>query len=1024
MKRSLLTAVACAFATASVFAQGSTYFAQISGHQQVPSVASLAEGRVSVRLNGDSIIITAPDTFELTSPLATNIGVHIHTGYAGQNGPVVVPLPYRVTSANAVKIRDTVLLRRTGFVDTLRMSMQMGRNYINVHSLNYTGGEVRGQLVPTTAATTSRYDAMLYGDHENPAVLTEGMGGIVVEVRSDSMFFSGAFTLESPLSPVGGTGAHIHSGFFGQNGGIVLALQPTMSDDGLSGTFTRARNAFARDTAVLNPMLRRSAYVNIHSVAYPGGEIRGQLVPLGTNLYPSHVSYNTPTAFPNANAYLRVLAEKVPNENRIRYSGSWSGWGQEIRERKLRVVATVTNPFNSAGGTATLLQTAALTADSSRGVVRLAGFPSNTPDQIEGLFLRLSSASGWLVGSGATARFAYSANQYHECKRAFFTYLTASQEVPANASRGYGEITTEYYGTRVDITGAIEGLENALDPTIQGGFHIHDALAGRGGPIVAPVTYVPLSNDGKAIAFLPDQAQVNLTPELAARMKERGFYYNIHTVGYPAGEIRGQILPQSNTVYQSVVEPAQAVPGGVVTDGDGVVLVEAYGSKMTASGTFNQLTGFAPNVAGGAHLHAGLPGITGGIKYGLRTSAGVGAAAGEFLPDDNTFVTTAATMDSLTNRAFYVNIHTQKAPSGEIRGQVGPLATNVVHARLSTAVTKPYTGMLGMSMGRGNLHGEIFDTTVVMYGNFTGLSSAIDTNIMGGAHIHIGKVAKTGIILVPLKLQLSNVKDTAATVTPRANVTEIPPAQRGAFLFGGLYANVHTANAPSGAIRGQVLLSENQYPDSVKTFTFPADNATVDLKSGTATSTARVAWERSGGPDPEQNVAYIWQLFTDTTAAPVVQTTVDTANSVSFTFGALDTLLNSLGVDSGRMATVYHRAWTTDGSLITPGKFSTVTFTRFGTVGVGELPAGSARLINNVSAAGGNLFLELDALPAGRYRYDMIGASGQVLASAPLDHAGASQRYELTTPQASAGIYFLRLSNERGEASTWGFLVK
>jgi hypothetical protein len=69
---------------------------------------------------------------------------HVHNAAAGQNGPIVFNLT--VTSTD----------RRTGtFTGTKSLTsdeenaFKSGLFYVNVHSANFMGGEIRGQFLPT-----------------------------------------------------------------------------------------------------------------------------------------------------------------------------------------------------------------------------------------------------------------------------------------------------------------------------------------------------------------------------------------------------------------------------------------------------------------------------------------------------------------------------------------------------------------------------------------------------------------------------------------------------------------------------------------------------------------------------------------------------------------------------------------------------------------------------------------------------------------------------------------------------------
>ena len=74
------------------------------------------------------------------------IAAHIHTGAAGQAGPVVVPLcgPCQSPASGTANISDTVLA-----------ALESGGAYTNVHTPTNKAGEIRGQLGVSAAIATS-----------------------------------------------------------------------------------------------------------------------------------------------------------------------------------------------------------------------------------------------------------------------------------------------------------------------------------------------------------------------------------------------------------------------------------------------------------------------------------------------------------------------------------------------------------------------------------------------------------------------------------------------------------------------------------------------------------------------------------------------------------------------------------------------------------------------------------------------------------------------------------------------------
>ena len=108
----------------------------------------------------------------------------------------------------------------------------------------------------------------LSGDHEVPPVKTSAAGSGTITINADKTV-SGSVT----TSGIAGTAAHIHEGAMGKNGGVAVPL--TKSGD--NGWAVPPGAKLTDDQ--YKAFKAGDLYVNVHSAANKGGEIRGQLKP-------------------------------------------------------------------------------------------------------------------------------------------------------------------------------------------------------------------------------------------------------------------------------------------------------------------------------------------------------------------------------------------------------------------------------------------------------------------------------------------------------------------------------------------------------------------------------------------------------------------------------------------------------------------------------------------------------------------------------------------------------------------------
>lgn len=111
-------------------------------------------------------------------------------------------------------------------------------------------------------------DVTLSGSQQSPPVTTSGSGKGKITVGADRSV-SGSVT----TTGVPGTMAHIHQAAAGQNGPVVIPLTRTAE-----GTWTVPAGAKLTE-AQYEAFKAGNLYVNVHTDANKGGEVRGQLKP-------------------------------------------------------------------------------------------------------------------------------------------------------------------------------------------------------------------------------------------------------------------------------------------------------------------------------------------------------------------------------------------------------------------------------------------------------------------------------------------------------------------------------------------------------------------------------------------------------------------------------------------------------------------------------------------------------------------------------------------------------------------------
>ena len=361
------------------------------------------------------------------------------------------------------------------------------------------GGGGAPAMAPAPLPPVVRY-ATLSGPDEAPANASTAIGAATFSVNPATKVLTGTVT----TTGIAGVAAHIHEGAPGVAGPIIIPLS-----GGPGGVWTVPANTVLTD-AQYATLQANGYYVNVHSAAFTGGEIRGQIelrvsfaTLSGGQETPANASAATGFASLAVNATTGAIHGSV-------VTAGITGTAAHIHEGAAGVAGAILIPLTDAGGGVwTVAPGATLTAAQI------------TSWQAGNLYVNVHSATfpageirGQLnLGAPVTQSAA----------------LSGANEVPTNPSTATGSGAIGIDPVTLELTGGLS--TSGITGT---GAHIHEAPAGTAGPIIVPLTDV-----GGGVWTVPPGTR--LTSGQFTSWRLGNLYVNVHSASYPSGEIRGQL---------------------------------------------------------------------------------------------------------------------------------------------------------------------------------------------------------------------------------------------------------------------------------------------------------------------------------------------------------------------------------------------------------------------------------------------------------------------------------------------------
>jgi hypothetical protein len=372
----------------------------------------------------------------------------------GDDDVVVTPVP---PPGTAVSSTGVWVVADNGTLPADNVAAFIGDNtYYNVHSAAFPNGEIRGQLdfTPTVVKLAS-----LNGAQDNTASAARGAGVLAFNAADNTI---AGFVVTSGVT---GTAAHIHQGARGVNGGILITLV-----GGPSHWFVPDNTTLPADNVAA--FLGDNTYFNVHSAAFPNGEIRGQIDKTPTT-----------TKFASLNGAQDNTASAAKGAGILGVDGT-------LVDNNIAGFVVTTNIT----GTVAHIHVGAARGATAPAVVTLVGGPShwfvadNATLSADNVVAFLADNTYYNVHTAAFPNGEIRGQLDKTPNLTKFASLSGAQEVPANASAARGGGFLGFDGTLVDNNIAGFVVTTGITGTAA---HVHQADRGINGGILVPLLPAP-----------------------------------------------------------------------------------------------------------------------------------------------------------------------------------------------------------------------------------------------------------------------------------------------------------------------------------------------------------------------------------------------------------------------------------------------------------------------------------------------------------------------------------------------------
>lgn len=858
--------------------------AHLTANHSVPPRQSTGYGQILAELLDSTLRISG----SIVGLMGEIENMHVHMGMAGTNGPAILPLMATVSSdGNSAQLTafDNTYELTAAQLDTLN---DRGL-YINVHTSLFPSGEVRGQILPEANAY---YYANLLGSNTTDPYLTEAAGALSIEVRDGEMTITGTYhNLESPYDFNIQGGSHLKLGLPGEDGPSLFTLIP-IEMDSVSGTYQAQSNTFDFTATDLTILESRNMYADIHTIERPNGAIRGMITPMLKGIFRANLGSIHHHHIMNDHARGTVQVDLDVNNDIGLYgvfsdlSSSTNDFDGLINYRygfddDVRDILSINANFNSQDSTAGSFLFGNNVISADENTVRELMLRSHhiNVDLNEGF----GGVRGQILGL---------AQQY------LFAKMNGYQMMP---SQGGGSIKTAYI-ERVDNNLQFSGAVGSESSTIS----LYQDLIGNEGSQIVSFAGNEVNGD---YLLDPYQASIAVDDSLDDLMNSQATYLQ-HDNASNGMSQRGQVVKNARYIHLGLVSGIGQLRS-IDTDAEGrAMLVSKWDDTYSFTGAVKNLTGgLNTDIAGGMHLHIGLPGDNGDIET-IITSV---ANDSDYNVEENVINSTIQ-FDSLQSvNALYFNVHSVDFPNGEIRSQMRPLSNYYY----TTTLNGKHVIDDSNSDALGKIYLDVSGNRSTYYGSYRGLSFPINGASTASA-IGFNFVYENFIANQNLEIVVGNSNSGEWIAEDNMQIT----SQNTFDGFENKLAHIAVSDVfDNVALRGRLLEEINQFPNaSDLSPSTPNDTLLIE---GILTDAYTSTWTNA---IDDEDLMYKIQISTSPVFLDVIYegNTLD-QNTFTISFVQLQSALASAGVMSGDTLDLYQRVYVTDGSEDTFGNVSSFT---------------------------------------------------------------------------------------------------